>query len=398
MARAEAVLIPDGEHELALRVARCLAQSQRFETHVLSTERCAPLRFSRHNRGFHLHHNHLGDDSRVQGIRDTAKKIGAKVILPVSLPIIRLVAHHRDELAQVASLPPLPSPSLLDTFADKLLLADLLERAQIPHPRTHRLTTHHIDQGQLRQMRLPLLVKARRRSAGEGLYLCRDAYEVIKLVTRLHDPSEFIIQEFVHGPDVDVSVLCRDGEILAYTMQRALVPSHKPWHPAAAIEFMYDREAFTNIERLVRAVRWSGIAHFDCIFDHAARQTLILEVNPRYWRSLLGSLNAGVNFPHLACLASQGQSFERPAYRHIRYAKPETALRMWLGGILTRGSPRWRLRDSSLSTTATDPLPDLAIQAKRLIRTLSSLKKASPAYSSEYCPTSQRDPKTDAMR
>jgi hypothetical protein len=184
---------------------------------------------------------------------------------------------------------------------------------------------------------------------------------------------------------------------LAYTMQRALVPSRKPWHPAAAIEFMHDHEALTSIERLVRAVRWSGIAHFDCIFDHAARQTLILEVNPRYWRSLLGSLNAGVNFPLLACLASQGETFERPAYRHIRYAKPETALRLWLRGMLTRGSPRWRLGDSSLSTTASDPLPDLAIQARRLLDTLPSLRRASPAYLPECCPTSQRDPKIDAM-
>ena len=47
----------------------------------------------------------------------------------------------------------------------------------------------------------------------------------------------------------------------------------------------------------MQALKWSGIVNIDFIYDENDKQAKILEVNPRYWQSLLGSLFAGVNFP-----------------------------------------------------------------------------------------------------
>jgi predicted ATP-grasp superfamily ATP-dependent carboligase len=277
-----------------------------------------------------------------------------------------LVAQHYQELSAVAALPPVAPPSLLDIFADKWLLAQLLERENIPHPRTHSLPAANLDRQHFSGMKFPLMVKARERSAGGGICLCHNAQQVVDFLSNQSDTSEFFLQEFVTGPDLDVSVLCRDGEILAYTIQRGVIASHKPFHPPAAIEFIQDAGTFKSIQRLVRAVKWSGIAHFDCIYDLQTREAKLLEANPRYWRSLLGSLKAGVNFPYLACLASDGHQFERPSYRNVKYAKPEAALRMWVSRWYNRDTPRWSIKDSAFSTLLRDPLPDLAIQAGRL--------------------------------
>jgi D-aspartate ligase len=366
MPKTASVLIPDGEHELALRVARCLAQQQGIAVHVLSSERYAPLRLSRCTKGFYRHSAPEFDASRVAIIKETAQRIGATIILPVALPTIRLVALHYQELATVAALPPMPPPALLDTFADKWLLAQVLQREDIPYPRTYAVPSAPDEDLELTQHKFPLMVKARSRCAGGGIRICQNAREVSQYLSEQADPSDFFLQEFVTGPDIDVSVLCRNGEILAYTIQRGVVPSPKPFHPPAAIEFIQDAGVLKSIQRLVRATEWSGIAHFDCIYDLGSRETKLLEANPRYWRSLLGSLKAGVNFPHLACLASTGEQFERPAYRNIRYARPEAALRLWTHRWLKRGSTSWSLRDSAFSLILRDPLPDVAIQARRL--------------------------------
>lgn len=221
------------------------------------------------------------------------------------------------------------------------------------------------------------MVKARSRCAGGGIRICKNAREASEYLSNQTDPDEFFLQEFVTGPDIDVSVLCRDGEILAYTIQRGLVPSPKPFHPPVAVEFIQDAGAFKSIQRLVRATNWSGIAHFDCIYDLESRETKLLEANPRYWRSLLGSLKAGINFPLLACLASEGEEFERPIYRNIRYARPEAALRMFVHRAFNRALPSWRLQDSLFSALARDPLPDVAIQIKRFGSNLTRLKDRS---------------------
>ncbi len=366
MSYRRSVLIPDGEHELALRVVRCLAHESDLEIHVLSTDSSAPIRWSRHTATFHSHTARAMSPDRVAAIIDTIKKTGAHIVLPVALPTIRLVAQHYRALSAVAALPPTPQLPLLDTLADKWLLAQLLEREEIPHPKTFGIPPLPLDPQGFIGKRFPLMVKARARAAGGGICLCRDPGEVARFLSQQSDLSEFFLQEFVSGPDVDVSVLCREGDILAYTIQRGVVPSHKPFNPPAAIEFIQDAGTLENIQRLVRAVRWSGIAHFDCIHDLKSGETKLLEANPRYWRSLLGSLYAGVNFPYLACLASEGREFARPTYRSIRYARPSTALRMLVRRWPMRATPQWRIRDSGLREVFQDPLPDLAIQAARL--------------------------------
>jgi predicted ATP-grasp superfamily ATP-dependent carboligase len=370
MLQPQTVLIPDGEHELALRVIRCLAHQTEVEIHVLSTNPSAPIRLSRHTSGFHVCNTGSDDHARVAAIADAAKRTRAQVILPVAIPTIRLVAEHRHELSAVAALPPLPTLALLDIFDDKWLLAQLLASENIPHPKTYSLAQDPLDLRRLKGIKFPLMVKARTRNAGGGICLCRNPDEVVNFLSKQNDREEFFLQEFATGQDVDVSVLCQNGEILAYTIQRGLIPSHKPFHPPAAIEFIYDDATLQNVQRLVRAVKWSGIVHFDCIYDPKSRETKILEANPRYWRSLPGSLKAGVNFPYLAYLTAKGYEFECPSYRSIRYARPQAALRMLAQGWSNQGISHWHMRDFGFAELLRDPLPDLAIQTGRVAEKL----------------------------
>src|SRR2546428_697479 len=59
----------------------------------------------------------------------------------------------------------------------------------------------------------------------------------------------------------------------------------------------------------MQALKWSGIVNIDFIYDENDKQAKILEVNPRYWQSLLGSLFAGVNFPYLVSVSKLVPAF-----------------------------------------------------------------------------------------
>jgi predicted ATP-grasp superfamily ATP-dependent carboligase len=182
------------------------------------------------------------------------------------------------------------------------------------------------------------------------------------------DPSDFFVQEFVQGFDIDCSVLCEQGEILAYTIQKGIVRSTKPFAPPAAIEFVHDQGVLDSITRLVSSVSWSGVANFDLVFDGQTNEAKVLEANPRYWRSLHGSLQAGVNFPYLACLAGCGLSFNRPEYRHVRYAGPASAVRLILQKWL--GNESWisGFAESGVLHILRDPCADMAIHLRRFGR------------------------------
>jgi len=121
--------------------------------------------------------------------------------------------------------------------------------------------------------------------------------ELEQFLRNQEDSADFIIQEFIQCYDLSCSVLCRNGEILAYTIQRGVIPGRERFQPPAGIEFVHQEQVIKNVKRLMQALKWSGIVNIDFIYDENDKQAKILEVNPRYWQSLLGSLFAGVNFP-----------------------------------------------------------------------------------------------------
>src|ERR1700741_3632595 len=60
---------------------------------------------------------------------------------------------------------------------------------------------------------------------------------------------------------------------------------------------------------------------------------LVLEINGRYWNSLLGSRNAGVNFPLLACQLCLGTAAANTKPHHARYfSGKESVLLSLIGG------------------------------------------------------------------
>ena len=364
--RVSSVLIPDGENEFALRVLRCLGEVPGLRISVLSRDKWAPTRFSRHTSRFLSHSIDEADRALMEVVRDVAQQVGADVILPTGFAGMRFVSRFRRDLAQVAHIPPLASAEDLDRFADKLLFAEILEREGIPYPKIVRLEARVSNTSQLSGIRFPALVKPRNREAGSGIRLCETAHQAVDYLANQGDHSDFFVQEFVQGFDIGCSVLCDQGQILAYTIQKGIAPAKKPFSPAAAIEFVQDKGVLESIARLVSSVRWSGVANFDLVFDWQTMEAKVLEANPRYWRSLHGSLQAGVSFPYLACLASCGIKFDCPEYRHVRYAGPASAMRLILQNRLENESLIAGFAESGMRYIVRDPCADLAIQLRKL--------------------------------
>ena len=374
MQQFRSILIPDGEDELALRVLRCLAEVKGFRVSILSSKRRAPIRYSRYHHRYITHTAADFDCDRIDAIKEAALQVNADTILPAGLRGIRFAAEHFSEISSIARLPPMPAPQLLNAFADKLLFSELLEREQIPYPKILRPQGGKIDQYSLASITFPVLVKPRNLDAGKGIQLCNTRHEVNEFFKYESNPYNYYVQEFIKGPDISCSVLAQEGEILAYTMQRGVIPSPQPFKSPAVIEFIHDEGVLSSIRKLIRSVLWSGIVNIDLVWDEKTNEAKVLESNPRYWRSLLGSLTAGVNFPHLACLASDGRTFPRPEYREgVRYAKPDLAVDLMLRKCMGESIAVSGLNETGLQFLVKDPLPDFAIQFSRLARNVFSI-------------------------
>ena len=315
------------------------------------------MRASRHASSFHTWRPDERD-SLIDRAAAVARVAGADVCMAVDESAIRVLAHRSGGVP--FRTPPIPSAVHFDAAHDKWQLARVLSAHGLPHPATHLTGSEEAAAAGAEAARIPVLLKPRRGSNGVGIVRFDTANAFIRYVERHPEVSgTTIVQEEIAGGDVDCSVLCKDGEVLAHTIQRATSPAPNRFQPSRAVEFVAHDEVLRVVKRLMAALSWNGVAHVDLREHPSTGRVEIIEVNPRFWGSLLGSLHAGVNFPHLAALTALGAPHPEIVYRGCRYASGTYAARAWLKTAMTGRPSGVGLRESPFVHALTDPGPHI---------------------------------------
>lgn len=355
------ILLLGGESSFANKVARALGCVPRWRIHVLARAagyRRHALFWSRHVASFHTAKPTGDEQDYLAAIRRVVAKTGAAIIMPVDEASSLFCIRHREALATMASLTPLPSADSFATAIDKGLLADFLARHGIPHPPTC-LPRHAIDSGPLTY---PVLVKPRRASGGGGFTLVRTQADLPQDLARRGEPLNVCVQEYVEGIDMGCSVLAGNGRILAWTTQRGL-QRPRPYGPYSVIQMETSASVHQITAQLMQALNWSGVANVDFRIEAGTGRALVLEVNGRFWDSLWASSAAGVNFPDLLCRLTLGEALPPNLPQPGLFVQPRA-----LPQDILHLRPRvFRFRWNGLSMILTDPLPE-AITGLRSLR------------------------------
>ena len=340
------VLIPDGDSPFALQVAQSLRRGdRRIRVDAAYVDHRSLSRFSRF-----IHRSHRLDRNDLIGsIRAVIDSCGADVLLPVSGPGIAFVAQYAHMLEDLVRLVPTPSPAAIGSVNDKWMFAQRLQAAGIPAPATalfdrpERLDEFDRD--------LPVLLKPRCGSGGLGIVLFDRPAEVLPQADRfIGEGDPYILQQYISGHDIDRSVLCSSGRVIAGTVQEG-VSVRKDFAPSGSLHFHCDRKVEELVDRTIAELGWSGIAHLDLRYG-ADGSLNVIELNPRYWSTMLGSLCAGVNFPLIAVRAALGLQQDAIGMRECYYV----SLKEWPHFQRRLGVP---LKHTSLYHGVSDPLAKL---------------------------------------
>jgi predicted ATP-grasp superfamily ATP-dependent carboligase len=112
--------------------------------------------------------------------------------------------------------------------------------------------------------------------------------------------SEFVTQEYIPGLGFGFYALCNHGEPRAIFMHRRLREYPVTGGASTAAESFRDPVLQDYGTRLLRSLKWHGIAMVEFKRDIRDSQFKLMEVNPKFWGSLDLSIAAGVDFPWLA--------------------------------------------------------------------------------------------------
>lgn len=365
--RSISVLIPDGDDVHALNVLRCLGHLDQIHTHVLARPKVAVARFSRYCAGFYKHFSQ-NDDHWIKRVRSLVYKLKIDAILPCTVQGYSLIARNRPEIQSFATIPPVPSPGLIDMVHNKWSFYEWAGRNEFPVP--HTMLVGHaggsgLAPGNIQTFDYPALLKPASLYGGVGIRKVYDPvefYAVWKNRSGLVDDTPYILQRFIPGVLMNLVVFCRRGQIVAWTLWKCLLHESEPFRPALAMKYVYDERIIDLGKRIVAALRWDGIANIDFQVDAGDQTVKILDFNPRFGASVVGSLMAGVNFPLLSCMSAMHLPYPNMYQKNgVEYAHPKAFPRVWWSQMVERRHGVVNFRESgSLKFALMDPLPLIA--------------------------------------
>ena len=158
----------------------------------------------------------------------------------------------------------------------------------------------------------PVVVKLRHSNGGKGVVVAEDAAAVRAAFDGpfrgLGDRPGHValVQRFATGSVVGACLIARDGEPIAMYGERYLrtkddgfgTSTYRCPEPSPAL--------LEATARMVRALRWSGIGHFDFLEEAGTGRLLFLEMNPRPWGAIHLAYVNGFDFPAAALALALG--------------------------------------------------------------------------------------------
>jgi predicted ATP-grasp superfamily ATP-dependent carboligase len=230
---------------------------------------------------------------------------------------------------------------------DKWAFRNLCEKLGLPTPKTlyfprkASIDPDYID----REIGFPVVLKPTSKFSSVGLRTVSSKDSMHRIVKDVnYGFDNLIVQKFIAGQDIGLSLFARDGMIIKATTFDC--------GDNDATEFRPMPEFLAMASQIVAATDYTGVANFDARLDHAG-EVKLLECNPRFFMRLSAVRICGLDLLRLGlpdCSTVNGQA------HGSFYAKSD--LLTWVGiqrVVTGRWQPRVLLR--SWWEALHDPIP-----------------------------------------
>jgi predicted ATP-grasp superfamily ATP-dependent carboligase len=350
------VMILGGEHASALGVVRSLGSrgipvfvGGRYSRPVASFSRFVTRQFRYSDT----------DDEAHEQIVDRLREWRPAVLLPIMDHAWSMIYEHCDDYAAYTTVIPRPDPELRAELADKARLARAAVAKDVPVPHTYLPESLEQALDLERDLPYPVLLKPADGIAGLGIRLVREPSE---LAGALGESEQVpMIQEFITGEDLELTILADHGEAVAGSAYVTL-RNRPPFGPPVACRTIRDEHLMNIGIRFLKDLEYHGVAHLDFRRDERDGLPKLLDFNVRLAGSNEISTRTGVDFALILYQMALGRRVE-PSFEYevdTEFRWPLFGELRHLAGSANKGAVlrelvRWR--GAQTDVVLNDPLP-----------------------------------------
>lgn len=378
------VLVLAADTMLARVICRSL-HGNGFEVYAAASCERPICAYSRYVRKTFVHADPRKDEARfIEDVRNICVDNGVSILMPV-LGEVGAIARHRHLFdPHVRML--VGDAATLATFANKYLTYEVARAAGLDVPAYTKVADMVDDADALEAFPYPCLAKPVWGWGGYGMHECEDAASLRRLIDDMGQKQreDYFVQRRMPGDVVCVAMLCDAGRVHAWDSFRIAASFPKRHGQSTVRETVRNDAAVAALRRLLEHVGWTGLCQADFIIEPSTGRPYLIDINARYWNSLVQSTARGVDFPYYYCKLALGEA------DFVVTPTSEEVTTMWLSRAL-RGDPALVLRHMMAGLVPggagggiaacddwdlRDPLPFFVWPARSVLRRLDARRSA----------------------
>lgn len=228
-------------------------------------------------------------------------------LIPMTDVTVPLVLRNKKRLENYTKIP-MPLFDAYDIISNKSKLFKMAEKLKVPIPKTIFIKDNKDVFKHLKEVRYPAVIKSFKSRIlingncmkGSVSYADNET-ELLSLYNKkpsLKYPS--LIQERIIGPGFGVFTLFNNGEPIVFFSHKRLrerPPSGGVSTLCESVPLDSNLKEYTT--KLLKEVKWHGIAMAEYKFDERNNRYCLMEINGRFWGSLELAIKSGIDFPYL---------------------------------------------------------------------------------------------------
>jgi len=296
------VLLSNGWDRIAYNVLRGLAKGNLKVG--FGTDRNSGMgAYSNNKKIKYLHADFKTDPEKfIEDLHERIQQLKPRVYIPTGEEVLT-VAKHINRFNDLEIHIPISSYNTLIKLHDKSISTRIASDLGIPIPKTIIPTNFKEISEFIKEFNYPVVIKKFESNSSKGVFFIDKPYDESQFKTILvrNDLKygEFITQQFVNGTGYGVSALFNKGELKTLFTHKRLRERILTGGPSTLRMSTNQPELEEYAVRLLKSVRFHGVAMVEFKYNEATNQARFVEVNPRFWGSVGLAINSGVNFPHM---------------------------------------------------------------------------------------------------
>lgn len=318
------ILVTDGDNRSALAATRALGLAG-HEVYTACDRQPSLAGASRHARSAELYPSPvISPEAFVQAVHEIVRTNRIDLLMPMTEISTLLLTEHASALPRHCSLP-FPDQAAVSAAANKCEVLRLAAELDVPTPRSIEVGSVADGLRAAAEIGLPLVLKSGRSRIWNGQRWISTSVAYASTTDELQArlsaiPAEafpVLAQERIEGPGVGVFVCCDElGVIASFAHRRIREKPPSGGQSVLSESTDVDPVALEHASRLLKALRWRGVAMVEFKRDSRDGSLRLMEINGRFWGSLQLAIDAGVDFPNLlVAMVSGDRPTTPPPYR-----------------------------------------------------------------------------------